>query len=265
MNSYVTAMQTFTTQMAKVNLVTSFWPEDHRTWQVPDPEGAPDVMGYVRGYRAFRYEQHTHMASYSPMDWSTQPPTKRVPLETRMSLRSLNHEYEWLNRRGHAVCGSARPHKAPDPNCSCGFYAVFDPRRVPGIGRYDYGYDSAGYVLASVKAWGNIIEASDGFRAEYMEIEHFHALGIRNQLSDRQYRELCAMMDVTMGVPFIGLDKFKPPWEPEINNWEQWKDYHTQSGHVVTVRAELNEQLHIECDNCGEFWNWDRGRGERPW
>ena len=171
MNSYVTAMQTFTTQMAKVNLVTSFWPEDHRTWQVPDPEGAPDVMGYVRGYRAFRYEQHTHMASYSPMDWSTQPPTKRVPLETRMSLRSLNHEYEWLNRRGHAVCGSARPHKAPDPNCSCGFYAVFDPRRVPGIGRYDYGYDSAGYVLASVKAWGNIIEASDGFRAEYMPLE----------------------------------------------------------------------------------------------
>jgi hypothetical protein len=61
-----------------------------------------------------------------------------------------------------AACSSR--HAAPDPNCTCGFYAYGSERAA---GEYPQGR----HVLAVVACWGRVIAGTRGLRAEFCRIE----------------------------------------------------------------------------------------------
>ncbi len=111
------------------------------------------VPGFLRGFRA----------------WSIAAPS---PLQLR---GVVNTEYAWGRGQNTAMCraphgagwtGALRPivRGVPDPDCSCGFYARFDPGR--------------GYVgiQGIIKVTGNVILGTEGFRAQYATIEALYQL-----------------------------------------------------------------------------------------
>jgi hypothetical protein len=66
----------------------------------------------------------------------------------------------WTPRRpARARCTIHRRHRAPDPGCRCGLYAVKDPNLLR------YARDPA--VLGTVALWGRIMEHELGFRGEF--------------------------------------------------------------------------------------------------
>ena len=60
-----------------------------------------------------------------------------------------------------AKCGYDHDHKAPDPECSCGFYALKEEPERPRTGTYE---------IAAVKLSGTVIECEKGYRAEFQDI-----------------------------------------------------------------------------------------------
>lgn len=76
-------------------------------------------------------------------------------------LAALHNDAVW--RPGAATRATcARGHRAPDPACSCGLYAVRSARALT-----DYAFDLAtGVVIGRVRLWGRIVEATAGYRAE---------------------------------------------------------------------------------------------------
>lgn len=106
------------------------------------------VPGFVRGFRA----------------WNLSPEA--------VGLRSITRNWHWLPGENKATCELNHScdcevcrevpsqHVAPSPRCSCGIY-----------GRYaDYRHGYAG-VQGIIKATGNIIIGTSGFRAEKVQVE----------------------------------------------------------------------------------------------
>ena len=56
------------------------------------------------------------------------------------------------------------PHAAPDPTCTCGFYAYGSESAATE-------YPHAEYVLAVVACWGGVIAGTRGIRAEFARVE----------------------------------------------------------------------------------------------
>jgi hypothetical protein len=84
-------------------------------------------------------------------------------------LYSLFSDVPWRDGENTADCrfrtADAPPrHPAPDPECSCGFYAY-------GSADAAHEYPHARHVLASVACWGRVIAGTRGLRAERCRIE----------------------------------------------------------------------------------------------
>ena len=79
-------------------------------------------------------------------------------------LRPIIYSGEmWPAReRALAACPPHRSlgHRAPEPDCSCGLYAVDALERLPAVTGRDV------TVIGSVTLWGTIVEHDSGFRAE---------------------------------------------------------------------------------------------------
>ena len=69
----------------------------------------------------------------------------------------------WRDGPNTAQCRFAE-HAAPDPDCSCGFYAYADEASAGE-------YAQARYVLAVVSCWGRVVAGSRGVRAEHARID----------------------------------------------------------------------------------------------
>lgn len=109
------------------------------------------VPGFVRGFRAWA------------LGFSSNVPTL---------AGAVHSGYLWQPGRNKAECrvGSFGAHDGrpisigvPDPHCSCGLYARFADDRHGYIG-----------VKGIVKATGNIVLGTEGFRAQYAEVEAFY-------------------------------------------------------------------------------------------
>jgi hypothetical protein len=77
----------------------------------------------------------------------------------------------WVDGPNTATCrmvelagGAIKPHTAPEPDCSCGFYAYGSEAST---GEYPH----ARHVLAVVSCWGRVIAGTRGLRAQYGRVE----------------------------------------------------------------------------------------------
>ena len=61
-------------------------------------------------------------------------------------------------------CGVRAPHAAPEPDCTCGFYAYGNESAA---GEYPH----AQHVLAVISCWGGVIAGTRGLRAEFGRVE----------------------------------------------------------------------------------------------
>jgi hypothetical protein len=128
------------------------------TPEEPEPAVVP---GSVTGYRWW---------TLPAPDWKTWPG---------------DAEANWPRARLHGVQGSwqpgvntaschpgyseARQHQAPAKNCSCGFWAYWQPE-YRGMGSYD----TTVPVFGAIQAWGRARLATRGFRAEKARIMAVH-------------------------------------------------------------------------------------------
>ncbi len=86
-------------------------------------------------------------------------------------LYPLFSDSPWTAGANTARCGASGPpaagrqvHPAPDPDCTCGFYAYASESSAAE-------YPFARHVLAVVACWGHVIAGTRGIRAEHGRIE----------------------------------------------------------------------------------------------
>jgi hypothetical protein len=84
-------------------------------------------------------------------------------------LYSLFSDAPWREGENSADCrlraaDSLRQHPAPDPDCTCGFYAY-------GSAASAEEYPHARHVLGVVACWGRVIAGTRGLRAEHGRVE----------------------------------------------------------------------------------------------
>jgi hypothetical protein len=118
---------------------------------------APDVVGTVEGWRAWRVK-------LEPPRFGTAP-----------KLMSAAFNYSWTPRvKARAECAKC---KNPDPtandhvpgtHCSCGFYSARTLDHLRRMGYHGYS-QSSGYtsVVGQLANWGKVIPGSQGWRAEF--------------------------------------------------------------------------------------------------
>ena len=114
------------------------------------------VPGFLRGFRAWG------------LGFQFNVPTLTGVVQTGYPWQPGLNEGDCLVKRSHAMgltnasCG----HPTPSPNCACGLYARFVDDQHRYIG-----------VKGIVKATGNVILGTKGFRAQYAQIEAFYVDG----------------------------------------------------------------------------------------
>jgi hypothetical protein len=126
------------------------------------------VPGTLRGYRAWRIERDWRFLglhntgltalSHRGFVWSSGEP---VQAQCSPFLHCFCGEGE-----GCFSCAKTKHHDAPVANCSCGYYATYDPEHYKentGLGHY--------YIHGCIKAYGRVSLGSRGFRAQYAEVE----------------------------------------------------------------------------------------------
>jgi len=114
----------------------------------------PDAITPVVGYRAF-----TVMMGklWSPMGLYRVAWPKEGPLRARC-LRHL--EQSILARAACAV----ENHEAPDPDCSCGIHAMWEPWDIPRLS-VPQPWD---LVVGRVHGWGRVVLGEIGWRAAFV-------------------------------------------------------------------------------------------------
>jgi hypothetical protein len=134
-------------------------------------ERAPDVLGEVLAFRAWRVEElwgePPHLASLGDDLWPTG---------------------EWME----AECGHCE--EPPGERCSCGIYAARDRRHLVGMG---YNKGQGVRVIGDVALAGKVIPGSHGFRAARARVVRLYVPFVE--------WELAVELRSAYGVP-VGLD-----------------------------------------------------------
>lgn len=118
---------------------------------------APDVIGTVEGWRAWRVLR--------------EPP----PYGTAPRLESASYNYYWAPRvKARAECSSCAdadptsPTHVPGAHCTCGFYSAKSLDHLRSMGYHSYDPESGMVcVVGQLANWGKVIEGSQGWRAEF--------------------------------------------------------------------------------------------------
>ncbi len=134
-----------------------------------------------------------------------------------------------------------RPHRAPKPDCDCGFWVRATLREAR-----DYVQSAVPYLFGAVQAWGKIIEHRNGFRCQFVRVIALHnEVGIKRYLpsgdiglppieterqtywtrTDIQVREIAERHDVPLFDSPAEMVKFaegfdQPPSQlPKLSGW----------------------------------------------
>lgn len=65
-----------------------------------------------------------------------------------------------------AKCANGHAHKAPDPGCSCGYYSARTREHLLTMSYHRYDHYSRACVIGEISVFGDVVLASNGFRAE---------------------------------------------------------------------------------------------------
>lgn len=118
--------------------------------KLPDPDfKAPDVIGTVEGWRAWRVSRELPKYGVAP------------------KLYSVSHgDYYWVPRKESVAECSRCGEDVPGEQCSCGFYSAKNLEHLQSMGYHNYsgGYDWK--VIGQVACWGKVIEGSQGWRSQ---------------------------------------------------------------------------------------------------
>jgi hypothetical protein len=150
-----------------------------------DPEyvAAPDLIEPVVGFRSWRAVNGRLRSPYMPVFW-----------DDRRLCAQCSRSWSEAPPTGDAD----RDHVAPEPGCSCGIYAYFEPdRQFPTV---DYRA-----VTGIVTLWGGIQVHREGMRAEHAQIE---ALTLYSRWSTRQKRVVWTIAE-QLGVDLVDLDEIE--------------------------------------------------------
>jgi hypothetical protein len=153
---------------------------------------APDVVGTVEGWRAWRVHR-------DPPAFGTAP-----------KLHSATWSYYWTPRvKARAECHKTDGAHVPGENCSCGFYAAktLDHLRDMGYQTYDENGEFVS-VVGQMALWGKVIEGSQGWRAEF-------AYPATLFMPFEAWR-LAKPLEKAYGVPVHLLNLLDPEAQPDI-------------------------------------------------
>jgi hypothetical protein len=118
---------------------------------------APDVIGTVEGWRAWRVK-------LDPPAFGTAP-----------KLMSASFNYVWTPKvKARAECKRCNDpdptsdNHVPGTRCSCGFYSAKSLKHLRSMGYHGYQQQSDyTSVVGQLANWGRVIEGSQGWRAEF--------------------------------------------------------------------------------------------------
>jgi hypothetical protein len=142
------------------------------------PGSAPDIAGSVIGYRAFGFRSW-----FGPKLWPV-----------------AHSGYQWVLGVNEAKLCANNSEKEPHPYpwCSCGFWAMWDASDIPygpmmqhqdsewaevtafgdmrahHVRTREDGY--VGYIWGQIEAWGVVVEATLGFRAQYAKVKELYEI-----------------------------------------------------------------------------------------
>lgn len=199
------------------------------SWDGPERELVP---GSLRGYRAWALDMKggLHACNWPSFVW--QPGRNEANCQDSYRRPGCGCDLCSAQRMGGL-------HVAPMQPCQCGFYA----RHRPGQ------YDTRGEIGGVIKAYGKVILAETGFRAQYAEIE---ALFMHSQIAawpggmywpgDLHWAGTAAMLNEKYQVPVfeseeamledfppISVDQLMPEPEPiTVKHPEDFPPYITQ-------------------------------------
>ena len=83
-----------------------------------------------------------------------------------LPLTDAGGHQPWPTETSSAKCARDRPHKAPDPDCTCGFYAYGNRSWIEREGQYNW----SRLVLAAVHCSGRLVAGEKGLRGEKMRL-----------------------------------------------------------------------------------------------
>jgi hypothetical protein len=95
----------------------------------------------------------------------------------RLIVRSAGLRGYWRQAKIEAHCDYC-VEEPPNINCTCGIYALKDPKKVVGKALTkgeEWIFNQSGrtyfYIFGSVVLWGRVIEGDDGYRAQYARMD----------------------------------------------------------------------------------------------
>lgn len=97
-------------------------------------------------------------------------------VEPGVILKAMNFPYHWTRGPNLAICQNQflhfnePKHQVPTRSCTCGFYALHGPAEL-NTGPH------VNIVNGVIKAYGNVVLGTQGFRAQYAEVEALVARG----------------------------------------------------------------------------------------
>lgn len=141
--------------------------------ELSEPQGV-DIAGYVYGLRMWTAVTVSGNTSWEEVDFTTTNEIADQWLEkwkdkaTSWVVAPMNGGDPWTRGENIAICANNMDHAVTHPNCGCGFWAFWT------IEALDEAFNLyGGFVSGIIRGYGNVLEASLGFRTEKAEIIGF--------------------------------------------------------------------------------------------
>jgi hypothetical protein len=174
--------------------------------------GFEPAVGEIRALRTFRIGPGGHLYSlFSDVPWRDQHNSATCRFQPDAAV--------------HATAAGRDPaeewHAAPDPDCTCGFYAYGSE---PAAQEYPH----ARNVLATVACWGRVVAGTRGLRAEHCRVEALWLSdAVPRELAEQvrsRYPSVAVYDDRTRMLrehPATDLDCYEAVSSPRPSRWQR--------------------------------------------
>jgi len=200
------------------------------------------VPGVLRGYRQWRVAPDGLLACNFPVRWDR-------GINTAIHFGG-GYVYSDGTTSTHRGAGNFFRDRFPDEReapvkgCTCGFYALHDPR--------DISTGPAGWVGGSIKAYGRVILGDLGFKAQYAEIESLTSYWGPSDLTDqlRAWYPGVPVFDtapeLAEAFPPIPVTELLPPKPKIVSTMEMvWQLTPVQQAQLETAFKNLYRSMNV--------------------
>lgn len=138
----------------------------------------PDEIGYVYGWRAWRWDATTQcLRPYINFPHMDSPVRGEKVADAWVGKQAraqcaITHAVMISKPRAIDLAGWDYHPLIPDPRCICGLYGSKTPEYAMGVFNLGYGWVPLDddIVLGRVRQWGRVIEYEQGYRSEFAEV-----------------------------------------------------------------------------------------------